>query len=551
MSKKKILGITAATITAGATVTSHIMKNHAKRETYTAEMIEPILARKMNFYEKYVKRALDIICASAAIVCFSPIYLGVAALVRIKLGSPVLFTQDRPGLIGKDGKETIFKMYKFRTMTDERGENGELLPDEVRLTKFGKWLRSTSLDELPEAFNILNGTMSVIGPRPQLVRDMVFMTPEQRMRHTAKPGLSGLAQVNGRNAITWEDKLEWDQKYIKKVSFREDIRIIIETVKKAFIKQEGISQEDMATAEDFGDYLLKKEKVSGEEYLEKQIQAKKILEKKNTVARVLDEDLISIIMPSYNSSAFIEKSIASVQKQTYTKWELIIVDDCSSDKTVELIKSIKDKRIRLFKNEKNSGAAVSRNKALREANGKWIAFLDSDDIWEPTKLEEQLTFMKKNGYAFTYTDYRIQLNGEWLPYICTGPNKVNKRKMYNYCYFSTITVMYDQSVVGLIQIVDLKKNNDYAMWLKAVEKVNCYRYPKCLSYYIKHDGSISSGNKTKLIKWHYLLFRKGQEFNPIISTVLTVNNLIHGVIKKILYKQATSVVPEYRNIQSG
>ena len=163
MSKKKILGITAATITAGATVTSHIMKNHAKRETYTAEMIEPILARKMNFYEKYVKRALDIICASAAIVCFSPIYLGVAALVRIKLGSPVLFTQDRPGLIGKDGKETIFKMYKFRTMTDERGENGELLPDEVRLTKFGKWLRSTSLDELPEAFNILNGDSGTIG----------------------------------------------------------------------------------------------------------------------------------------------------------------------------------------------------------------------------------------------------------------------------------------------------------------------------------------------------------------------------------------------------
>nr|WP_274602636.1 sugar transferase [Blautia schinkii] len=117
----------------------------------------------MNFYEKYVKRALDIICASAAIVCFSPIYLGVAAIVRIKLGSPVLFTQDRPGLIGKDGKETIFKMYKFRTMTDERDENGELLPDEVRLTKFGKWLRSTSLDELPEAFNILNGDSGIIG----------------------------------------------------------------------------------------------------------------------------------------------------------------------------------------------------------------------------------------------------------------------------------------------------------------------------------------------------------------------------------------------------
>lgn len=162
-------------------------------------------------------------------------------------------------------------------MTDERDEEGNLLPDEIRLTKFGAWLRKTSLDELPEAFNILNGTMSVIGPRPQLVRDMVFMTDEQRMRHTAKPGLSGLAQVNGRNAITWEDKLEWDQKYIKKVGLIEDINIILETVKKAFIKQEGISQDDMATAEDFGDYLLRTGKISLEEYLEKQEMAKEIL----------------------------------------------------------------------------------------------------------------------------------------------------------------------------------------------------------------------------------------------------------------------------------
>ena len=167
-------------------------------------------------------------------------------------------------------------MYKFRTMTDERDENGELLPDEIRLTKFGKWLRNTSLDELPEAFNILNGTMSVIGPRPQLVRDMVFMTDEQRMRHTAKPGLSGLAQVNGRNAISWEDKLEWDLKYIKKISLAEDIKIILLTVKKALIKQEGITQDDMATAEDFGDYLLRIGKVSQEEYQKKQKIAKDI-----------------------------------------------------------------------------------------------------------------------------------------------------------------------------------------------------------------------------------------------------------------------------------
>lgn len=184
MSKKKIVGIIVSSIVGGTAVATWIMKKKAKKTTYKAESVKAIPTRKMGFYDKYVKRAIDIVCASAAIICFSPLYIGVAILVKLKLGSPVLFTQDRPGLTGEDGKETIFKMYKFRTMTDERDENGDLLPDDVRLTKFGKWLRNTSLDELPEAFNILNGTMSVIGPRPQLVRDMVFMDEKQRMRHT-------------------------------------------------------------------------------------------------------------------------------------------------------------------------------------------------------------------------------------------------------------------------------------------------------------------------------------------------------------------------------
>ena len=213
-------------------------------------------------------------------VVFSPLYAGIALLVKTKLGSPVLFTQDRPGIVDKDGKETVFKMYKFRTMTDERDADGNLLPDEVRLTKTGAWLRRTSLDELPEAFNILNGTMSVIGPRPQLVRDLVFMSKEQRQRHTAKPGLSGLAQVNGRNAITWENKLGWDQKYIQKVTFLNDVRIIINTVKKAFFEKEGITEGDMATAEDYGDYLLREGKIDQEEYESKREQAQKILKGK-------------------------------------------------------------------------------------------------------------------------------------------------------------------------------------------------------------------------------------------------------------------------------
>ena len=224
-------------------------------------------------YRTIFKRPIDIFCALAAIVVFSWLYIIVAVLVRVKLGSPVLFKQPRPG---KD--EKIFNLYKFRTMTDERDENGNLLPDDVRLTKFGKLLRATSLDELPEAFNILKGDMSVVGPRPQLVRDMVFMTDEQRKRHSVRPGLSGLAQVKGRNGITWEQKLAYDIEYIKKITFLSDAKIVFLTVWTAFFKQDGISQEGMDTAEDFGDYLLGEGKIDRELYDTNQEKAKELLE---------------------------------------------------------------------------------------------------------------------------------------------------------------------------------------------------------------------------------------------------------------------------------
>lgn len=248
-------------------------------------------------------------------------------------------------------------------------------------------------------------------------------------------------------------------------------------------------------------------------------------------------ELVSIIMPSYNTAEYISDSIKSIQEQTYPYWELIIVDDCSTDNSMEVIRSFNEPRIKLLKNEKNSGAAVSRNYALREARGKWIAFLDSDDTWVPEKLEKQIRFMKEHGYAFTFTDYRICLNGTWMPYVNTGPDVVTKKKMYDYCYFSTITVMYEREKIGLIQIANLRKNNDYAMWLQAIEKSNAYRLPECLSYYIKHEGSVSSGSKTKLIKWHYKLFREGLGKDPVVSVILTANNLVHGVWKKIHFKE--------------
>ncbi len=226
---------------------------------------------KQGVYARFIKRLLDILLSGCALIVLSPVLLTVAVLVRVKLGRPVIFCQERPG---KD--EKIFRMYKFRSMTDERDENGELLPDEVRLTHFGRVLRSTSLDELPELWNIFKGDMSVVGPRPQLVRDMVFMTPEQRRRHTVLPGLTGLAQVSGRNAISWEDKLAADLKYIDHITFLGDVKIVLLTVKKVFCR-EDITAEGMDTAEDLGDYLLRTGQVGQEQYTQRQAEAKELL----------------------------------------------------------------------------------------------------------------------------------------------------------------------------------------------------------------------------------------------------------------------------------
>lgn len=203
------------------------------------------MAHKQGIYERYVKRPQDFLCALAATVGLSPVMLVTAALVRTKLGTPVLFTQDRPG---RDGK--VFKLYKFRTMTDERDADGELLPDDIRLTAFGKKLRSTSLDELPELLNILKGDMAVVGPRPLLVRYLDRYTPEQARRHEVRPGLTGLAQVHGRNAASWEEKFAWDVRYVDDVTFLGDWKIILDTV-RVVLRREGISSNTSETMEEF------------------------------------------------------------------------------------------------------------------------------------------------------------------------------------------------------------------------------------------------------------------------------------------------------------
>lgn len=200
---------------------------------------------KRSFYDKYIKRSIDFVLSLIAIIILSPVLAIVALLVRIKLGGPVLFKQKRPGL-----NEKVFTMYKFRTMTDERDSEGELLPDEVRLTKFGKTLRSTSLDELPELFNILKGDMAIVGPRPLLVQYLPLYNEEQHMRHLVRPGITGYAQVNGRNSLRWEEKFELDQEYVARIGIKLDLKVIVKTFLVVFCRQ-GINSDNAATMEEF------------------------------------------------------------------------------------------------------------------------------------------------------------------------------------------------------------------------------------------------------------------------------------------------------------
>lgn len=249
-------------------------------------------------------------------------------------------------------------------------------------------------------------------------------------------------------------------------------------------------------------------------------------------------ELVSIIMPSYNTAKYIEESIKSVLAQTYMNWELLIVDDCSTDNTDEIVQPfLSDKRVKYLKNEKNSGAAISRNRALREAKGKWIAFLDSDDLWMPEKLEKQIAFMKEYDYKFSYTNYeKIDEESKNLDILVSGPRIVTKKNMYRYCWVGCLTVMYETEHIGLIQIKDIKKNNDYAMWLQVSKKVACYLFPENLAKYRIRKKSISHDKLIKKLKSHYELFHYCEEKPRIISFWYTCLNMFFGILKKRKYE---------------
>lgn len=242
-------------------------------------------------------------------------------------------------------------------------------------------------------------------------------------------------------------------------------------------------------------------------------------------------------MPSYNTANFIAEAVDSVQHQTYTNWELVIVDDCSIDNTDKVVsKYLNDSRIKYFKNKNNYGAAVCRNYAILMANGRWIAFLDSDDLWLPEKLEMQIKFMEKNDYHFTYTNYEeIDENGKALGFHVSGPKRIKKLDMYNYCWPGCLTVMYDREKIGLIQIKDIKKNNDYAMWLLICKKNDCMLLNKELAKYRRRRDSISRHSIKTMVGWHYKLWHEVEHKNVEVSLWYTCLNIVYGFYKKIRY----------------
>lgn len=250
------------------------------------------------------------------------------------------------------------------------------------------------------------------------------------------------------------------------------------------------------------------------------------------------DGLVSIIMPSWNTARWIGESIQSVINQTYKKWELIIVDDCSTDNTDDIVASFRDERIRYLKNEKNSGAALTRNYAMREAKGEWIAFLDSDDLWAPEKLEKQIKFMIDNDYTFSYHEYvKVDEDTKPLNIYVSGPKIVTKRKMYHYGYPGCLTFMYSAKKHGLVQIKDIKKNNDYAILLKLCKNDTCYLLKENLAQYRIRKKSISHDKLRKKLKSHYNLFHYCDENIAIVALWRACWNMWYGIWKKKKYER--------------
>lgn len=468
---------------------------------------------------RFLKRTFDIVVSFVVLLMLSWVFLIIALIIKIDSKGPVFFRQERITRYGKS-----FRIFKFRTMVNNADKMGSAVTanNDCRVTKVGKVLRKFRIDEIPQLIDILRGTMTFVGTRPEVPKFVACYTPEMYATLLMPAGVTSLASIcykdeaqllecaDNADEVYAKDilpaKMRYNLKALKEFSFFRDLSIMVKTVfavlGKDYADKEGLEVVDGTTEE--------------------------------------QKDLVSVIMPAYNSGRFIDQTIQSVLNQTYTNWELLLVDDCSTDDTDAIVqKYLVDSRIRYFKNEKNSGAAYSRNYALREAKGRWIAFLDSDDLWLPEKLEKQIDFMKSNGWHFSYTAYEhIDELSEKLNVVVTGPGNLSKRKMFLCCYPGCLTVMYDADKMGVLQIPDEIANgeNDYALWLKGIKIADCGYLSSILSQYRIVGNSLShKSSKWKIIKNHYKMYRWSEKRNVLFALAGTVKNVMFTFIKKRKY----------------
>lgn len=438
-------------------------------------------------YERLVKRPLDCFLGAVALVGLSPVLACTALAVKFKLGSPIIFRQPRPGR-----GERVFDLYKFRTMTDERGVDGELLPDEVRLTSFGRWLRSTSIDELPELINILKGDMAVVGPRPQLVRDMTFMTLEQRRRHAVRPGLTGLAQVRGRNAVSWDRKLACDLEYLERITFLGDAAIVLRTVGKVF-SREGVEQEGTVSGEDLCDWLLRTGQVSREEYDAGRAEALEIIDKSadqegapvpadETAVTVTADGTprFSVLMSVYRNDReeWLREAIESVANQSLPPDEIVLVVDGpvpeGLDKEISILEQELDGLLRVHRLRENKGLGLALREGMELVSNDIVARMDSDDVSVPERFELQIPYMAARpdlgvlGAQIEEFDdlTREPIGAREVPRDGRGIKAFMRRR----CPFNHMTVVLRKSMVeNAGGYRDWPQNEDYDLWIRMSE----------------------------------------------------------------------------------
>ena len=435
-----------------------------------------------------IKRLLDIFFSLIGLILLIPVFIIVGPIIKLHDGGPVFFKQKRTGRYGKE-----FTLVKFRSMAVDNDARNFKVEDQI--TPIGKFIRKTSVDELPQFWNVFKGDMSFIGPRPWLREYYSNMNDEQRRRYDVRPGITGLAQVKGRNSISILEKIKYDIEYVDKMSFRQDFKIFFLTIKVVTMRK-GVNH--------------KKGSIENETVT---------LERINSEIKKLSP-LVSIVTPVYNAEQFICETIKSVLNQTYENWELILVNDCSKDDSKKAVKPfLKDKRIHWVDLKKNSGAAASRNNGIELAKGRFIAFLDADDLWKKNKLEKQVKFMLEKDCEFSYTSYEFaNENGKPNGKKVLVPQRICYKQALKNTTIFTSTVMFDTEKLSKESIkMPNVSSEDTATWWKVLKNIPyAYGMRTVFSFYRRSKNTLSS-NKKKAISRIWYLYRKVEKINPVKS----------------------------------